>query len=236
MNELSTDRPSERMAALTLKLPTIEQSCAVRDALDAYTRLAIGQIDVLTELLRQGTIPVGGKRSEREMASREQIRQVEGLVSQIKDVLGYQRNGSNGIGNPHIHASGHRAYEVMKALAREIAIQRDPNPQFRGVDYDGLTVRYTQDPAPTVTAGQGSQGDLDALRAFAQDVMEAWPMGDVDGGDLQSIATKHGLLKPEVRREPCGEVCDCADYAAVREFADGVTCYRKTPLLLGGGV
>lgn len=73
----------------------------------------------------------------------------------------------------------------------------------------------------------------DALRAFAQGVMEAWPMGDVDGGTLQDLAEKHGLLKPETRREPCGEGCSCAEYALPVEFADGVTCYSKTPLLKG---
>lgn len=94
----------------------------------------------------------------------------------------------------------------------------------------------TQDPAPTVTAGQGSQGDLDALRAFAQQIMEVWPGGDLDGGTLQDAAEKHGLLKPEVRCEPCGEGCSCAEYADAREFASGVTCFRKTSLLLGRGV
>lgn len=71
----------------------------------------------------------------------------------------------------------------------------------------------------------------DALRAFAQQVMKSWPEGDVDGGDLQDAAEKHGLLKPERRYEPCVPVCSCIEYHGDDEWRDGVTCYRKTPLL-----
>lgn len=221
---------------INLNLPTIEQARAVRDALEIYMRLTIGQIDVVTDMVRDGTIPLGGRngRGERALAELEQIRQIEALAKQIKSELGYTSGGSNGVGNPHVHPSGHRAYEAMKALAKVIAVETNPNPGFRGVDYDGLTVRYTQDPAPTATAGQGGATELESLRAFAQAIMEAWPMGDLDGGDLQAAAEKHGLLKPETRYEPCGEGCSCAEYADAREFADGVTCYRKTALLKGG--
>ena len=73
----------------------------------------------------------------------------------------------------------------------------------------------------------------DALRAFAKDVMRVWPHGDLDGGDLQDIAEKHGLLKPETRYEPCGDGCNCAGYCDAEEFKDGITCYRKTGLLTG---
>lgn len=226
----------DRGSMISLNLPTIEQARAVRDALELYMRLTIGQVEVITDMVRDGTIPLGGRmgRGERVLADLDKIERIEALAKQIKDELEYPRGGSNGVGNPHVHPSGHRAYESMKALAKAVAVEVNPNPQFRGVDYDGLTVRYTQDPAPTATVGQGSRADLDALRAFAQDVMEAWPMGGLDGGDLQAAAEKHGLLKPEIRHEPCGEGCSCAEYADAREFADGVTCYRKTNLLKGG--
>ena len=75
--------------------------------------------------------------------------------------------------------------------------------------------------------------EVKALRAFAQDIMSYWPDGDLDGGDLQEIAEKHGLLKLETRYEPCGESCKCSEYANAFEWKDGVTCYRKTNLLIG---
>lgn len=71
----------------------------------------------------------------------------------------------------------------------------------------------------------------ETLRAFARDVMAAGPDGDVDGGALQEIAVTHGLLVPETRTEPCGDECACAEYYTRAEMADGVTCYRRAPLL-----
>ena len=70
--------------------------------------------------------------------------------------------------------------------------------------------------------------ELASLRAFAQAVMESWPESDVDGGELQDMAERHGLLRPETRTEPCGEDCLCAE---VGDFP--TTCYRKTGLLKG---
>lgn len=66
----------------------------------------------------------------------------------VKNVLGCPSNGSNGIGHLHIDASAHRAYEVSKVLDQALAYHNDPTPKFKGVNYHGLTVRYTKDVAP----------------------------------------------------------------------------------------
>lgn len=87
--------------------------------------------------------------------------------------------------------------------------------------------------AATLLHAADQDDTISALRAFAQEVMECWPMGDLDGGTLQDAAVKHGLLKPETRHEPCGEGCSCAEYADAQEWEGGVVCYRKTPLLKG---
>ena len=84
-----------------------------------------------------------------------------------------------------------------------------------------------------VKSNRAWREESQALRAFAQDVMSYWPEGAPDGGDLQALAEKHGLLKPETRHEPCGENCSCAENADAQEWGFGVVCYRKTPLLLG---
>ncbi len=77
--------------------------------------------------------------------------------------------------------------------------------------------------------------EVEHLRAFSQAVMESWPYGDVDGGYLQELAIKHGLLEQkEDQFQPCGEGCLCAESVGPGEFAQGVTCYRKTALLTGG--
>jgi len=67
---------------------------------------------------------------------------------------------------------------------------------------------------------------LDALKAFANDMINAcFEGGSFDGGDIQDIAAKHGLLRVESRDEECGEVCACREYGFPAE------CYRKTDLI-----
>lgn len=73
--------------------------------------------------------------------------------------------------------------------------------------------------------------ETERLRDFARDVMSAWPHGDLDGGDLQDAAIKHGLLQPEQRTDRCGEVCYCADCLLPDEMAAGFTCYRRVEWL-----
>lgn len=84
-------------------------------------------------------------------------------------------------------------------------------------------------------AADRARNDLRSLRAFARDVMGEWPHEcGVDGFELQDLAVKHGLLVPVKMTSPCGEGCQCAEYYESDELAEGVTCYRKTELLLPG--
>jgi hypothetical protein len=71
------------------------------------------------------------------------------------------------------------------------------------------------------------------LRAFAQEIMESWPAGDLGGWEIQDAAVKHGLLVPVPRHTPCAESCYCAEYANQNDWGDGVVCYRETSLLSG---
>lgn len=76
------------------------------------------------------------------------------------------------------------------------------------------------------------EAEFAKLRAFAQDVMQAWPEGDLDGGELQDAAVRHGLLRETHPAEPCGENCWCAEYYGDDEFKDGgAICYKPTELL-----
>ena len=77
---------------------------------------------------------------------------------------------------------------------------------------------------------------IENLRGFVREIMENWPMGDVDGVELQDLAIKYGLIKlnDPPPGKPCGDECLCADYFNFGEFANGdVECYEKTELLLG---
>ena len=78
--------------------------------------------------------------------------------------------------------------------------------------------------------------DEENLRGFAREIMESWPLGDVDGGALQDLAIKYGLikLKNPPPAEPCGDECTCGYAYEFKDFADGtVECYERTELLRG---
>lgn len=64
-------------------------------------------------------------------------------------------------------------------------------------------------------------GSMIDLKAFAKEIMKAWPDGGIDGDELQDIAIRHGLLTPWEMTEPCGENCNCA---GLSDFP--LTCYR----------
>lgn len=127
------------------------QAQAVIDALELYTRLGLGQIDYVAELLRFGTLSAfraDASHGEKEIAQPGEINDIEEMLNQIKGILGYPRNSSHSIGHPDNHISVTRSYEIKKVLQKVVAEARDPNPTMKGVNYDGLIVRYTKDPAP----------------------------------------------------------------------------------------
>ena len=66
------------------------------------------------------------------------------------------------------------------------------------------------------------------LVAFAGAVLDYWPDGAPDGGDLQELAVKHGLLIATPATVPCGENCACAEFYETGDEAD---CYRRAPWL-----
>lgn len=131
---------------------TAEQADAISKALDLYTRIGIGQFDEVAQLAAFGVVPTFNTGSQpRQIASPEQCDRLRDLMGQAKQVLGFSRGASHGIGHQDNDASVSRAYEIGKVLDKALAEHRDPNPAFRGVNYDGLGPRYTNDPAPVAT-------------------------------------------------------------------------------------
>lgn len=128
---------------------TVEQAVALRDALELYARVSMGQLTFLAEKVREGVIPSSAPAdAPRKLASPEVCVEVDQLMGQVKQALGYLGNGSMGIGHSHVHVSGHRAWEMYKVIAKALAVHADPHPKFRGAHYDGLMMRYTLDRAP----------------------------------------------------------------------------------------
>lgn len=127
-----------------------KQAHALKNALDLYCRLCVGQFGEIADLMRSEVIPaMTDHTGPRVPLAIESIERVDALLDHMKYAIGY--NGMNmSIGNPHIHDTAHRNWELLKVLRRELAIHRNPAPIARGTDYDGLTLRYTQDEAPEV--------------------------------------------------------------------------------------
>jgi len=156
---MSRTKHSQPLVTLSM---TVDQAAAVKAALDLFVRLGIGQLEEVADLVRGGFIPManvyGLHNGVRDTASVAVCDAVHEQMLRVKDLLGYQRNGSHGVGHPANHICAMRAYEVEKVLSKAIADHRAPNPPFRGVDHDGLRVRYTSDPAPeaSVTCAEPS--------------------------------------------------------------------------------
>ncbi len=148
------------MAKLQLTMAT-EQASAVSDALDAYTRLCIGQLEEVAQLVRQGVIPMAmpGPDGQRQTAPVEVSDRIEELMVEAKRMLGHPSNGSHGIGHAFNALAGRRAYEVKKVIDKTVAVFRNPNPGFRTVAYDGLGPRYTTDSAPAAVIIEDATAD-----------------------------------------------------------------------------
>lgn len=116
------------------------------------------------------------------------------------------------------------------------AAHRDAYPTI--LDAMNAIRKPADDIRSTATKGEVAvmRYELAALKLFALAMLENWPLGDVDGGELQDEAVKRGLLVPETRTEPCSEEgCNCAEYYSAEEWGIGITCYRKAPWLKGVG-
>lgn len=125
----------------------IEQAKAVKSALELLTRVGLGQITYLTELVDSRVIPVRSESPGRAELHNDKYERIEDAFKEVKDLLGFPQGGSYGIGNRNLDPSIPRAYEVQKVLAKAIH-NATGNTSTLTVDSDGLGPRYTNDPAP----------------------------------------------------------------------------------------
>jgi hypothetical protein len=120
------------------------------------------------------------------------------------------------------------AQEINEDQAAETELARINQPEIIEKIRAKQAAKPKHSPLPAGTA----VGLINVI-AFAQEIMSIWPHGDVDGGDLQNIAEKHGLLTPETFYEPCQESgCNCSGMWSSDEWNAGVTCYRKAQILV----
>lgn len=141
------------MTTVTITCTDKQAECITR-ALELYTRLGLGQFEEVTYLCRTGLI-----RSRNGICTDDEAYLVSVYCNQIKSLLGHPPNGSFGIGSPQLHPMTQRAFEIKKQIDKARAEHRnpDPSPGFRGVDYDGRIVRYTEDPDITVSVSDSNK-------------------------------------------------------------------------------
>lgn len=143
--------PANPKVHLTLTIP---QARAMVEALDIYMRLGLGQVHMVAEMVADGSIPI--KAGSLQIPESEVIHNVTALCKGIRQELGFQPGESYGVGNRAVSDKAHRAYEIEKVVKKALAMHDDPNPTFRGVNYDGLSIRYIDDPAPECVVIEGA--------------------------------------------------------------------------------
>lgn len=146
-------RRNKGKAVMTTRIQidvTLEQAQVIAKATELLARLSLGQVGQIAEMVAMQEIPMHAPSDAPSRQSTVEVCDaVREKIAGIHADLGYSGMGhSLGIGNKHVPIAGHRAYEITKVLQKVLSEHRDPNPQFRGVNYDGLMLRYTQDPAP----------------------------------------------------------------------------------------
>lgn len=124
---------------------------------------------------------------------------------------------------PQVQAYGHACRAPLLARIAELEAELT---QVSGY-CETLTQRCVDDTAENARL----RAEVEALRGFAQKVMEAWPECGLDGFELEDYAKEFGLIQSTRVEGPCGEDCACLDACA-----DWPTdCYHRTPLLTGSG-
>lgn len=190
---------SDQAVTLQVSLP---HARAIVAATDLLTRLGLGQIQIIPELVRVGTIPVASDSSKsRQQADLNVIEQIDALADSMKASLGFTKGASFGVGHPHVCRQAHLAWEVKKVVDKCVSEMVEPNPQFRGVNYDGLVVRYTQEPAPVASPAalddeKVTSAAMDKLIASARAQEAFWAMreGELGGLSAEAMAVRQQNL------------------------------------------
>ena len=125
---------------VTLKL-TEKQAAVVVAALDLYTRVLIGQVEMVEEVLRW-TYPG---------LSAEGLQQARDLMKSVKEQLwGFGPGASHGIHSPAVHDNARKAYDLLQVVRNGIALAKKPEGGFQ-VCYDVPRQTSTEEPLATVT-------------------------------------------------------------------------------------
>jgi hypothetical protein len=161
--------------SITLTL-TVDQANSVLQALETFSRLSIGQLQYLSDCVREGLIPNGIDATTPRQAADHQSTQsstsdahlaafesFDHCLISAKQAIGLSAHGNFGISYDRVSIAGKRAYEISKVLSKamlplRLASIQDENVRkhfLHSVAGDGLTFRVTTDPAPIATLFEG---------------------------------------------------------------------------------
>jgi hypothetical protein len=88
---------------------TTEQAKVVIAALDAYSRIHMGQIGIVAEIMTEGSY------------DSEDLADVRGLCSDIKEAVGLPTNGSYGIFHPKVPPQAKVSWDIVCVLRQVVA-------------------------------------------------------------------------------------------------------------------
>lgn len=119
------------------------QAQTILEALDLYSRVGCGQVRAVSQVVVLNWPDDRWKRrDDADVAlSAAQIALFPELGSP---------HASYGIPNRKVPVTFRRAYDIYKHVQQAMAVERDPNPTFRGVNYDGAMLNVSDEPLPTV--------------------------------------------------------------------------------------
>lgn len=128
---------------VTLEL-TEAQAQVIIEALDAFSRIGCGQFGTVREMVcwNWSSAWQDLKREKADAAL------ADAQAALFPELGSY--HASYGIPNRQVPLSFRRAYDIKKHVEKAVSIARDPNPSFRGVNYDGAILNVSDEPLPTV--------------------------------------------------------------------------------------
>jgi hypothetical protein len=119
---------------------TEKQATVITTALDLYSRVLIGQVENVEEVLRW-TYP---------KLSTEKLQTARLLLNSVKDVLwGFSPGASHGIHNPEVQDNARQAFDLLQVVRNGVARAKKPEGGIQ-VCYDVPSQTSTKEPLATI--------------------------------------------------------------------------------------
>ena len=152
--------------AYTLENLSEKQAQTLVDALDLYSRIRIGQLEMLTEMARMGEIPHKEALSVSESIARAE--QADVLMREVKNLMtGLAMNASFGILGEKAPEAARVAWDMKKSIRHRLAWDRQPEGGM-GVDFDDPSLLHST-PDPIVSMKPIAECEEDRLEALPEE-------------------------------------------------------------------